>query len=978
MPELRDRLQATLEGTYALQRELGGGGMSRVFLAEELRLGRRVVVKVLSPEMAAGISAERFEREIRMAASLQQANIVPLLSAGDTNGLPYYTMPFVEGESLRARLAAGPQLALADVVRILGDVARALAYAHASGVVHRDVKPDNVLLSGGTAVVTDFGIAKALSASRLGQDGGSAGATLTQAGTSIGTPAYMAPEQAAGDPAVDHRADIYALGCLAYELLAGHAPFHGRSPQRILVAQLSEEPAPLAGLRPDVPAALTDLVMRCLAKDPAGRPQSADEVVAALNDVASGSGAARAATTTGGREHTRGRWRRATRVGTVASLVVVLAAAALGLHAYGWLPTSSLVSSGRLEEHDRLLIADFGVRDADSSVAHVVAEGVRVALGQSPTIRLVDATEVAAVLVRMQRPANARVDLELARAIAAREGVKAIVDGDVTALGQGFAISLRLVSADSGTVLARDQATAAGPSELVDTIDEMTRRLRGRIGESLRSVNASPPLARVTTPSYDALGLYTQASRLADIELAQAEAIPLLRQAVAIDTGFAMAWRKLGAVMWNLYHPPSAVDSVLERAFMLRDRLPERERYMTEGTYYYLGRGRDRAKSIAAYEALLRRGDSAASVRINLASRYTSRREFARAESLLMAEVRARPDGALAKGNLVNLLLWQGRLAEADSLNDEILRRLPNDGQAAVVHVGRPYRARRYEEYLRAVDSLRADAATPRVRLAATHEAGAAALITGRLGEFHRLRREEDDLGAALGTPRTPAILDSNQVARVEAWFRGEGDRAARRLDAALAAHPLETLAESDRPYLALATTYAMAGRPDRAREMLARRRRELRDTSLVRWQEPREQRVLGEIALAEGRARDALEAFERGDRWPDGPASQHPSEMHFGAGRAYDMLGMADSAIAAFERYLAWPSFSRTELDGYAVAGIHRRLGELHEARGEWEKAAAHYTAFVTLWKDADAELQPAVARVRERLARGSDVAGR
>jgi serine/threonine-protein kinase len=222
---------------------------------------------------------------IQLAASLQQANIVPIISAGDTKGLPYYTMPFVEGKSLRARLTGEGALPINTVVGVMRDVARALAYSHERGVVHRDIKPDNVLLSGGTAVVTDFGIAKAISAARAEPGGGS----LTQLGTSLGTPAYMSPEQAAGDPQVDHRADIYSLGCMAYELLTGKPPFHDRPPARILAAHITERPVPLATLRPDAPPALDDLVMRCLDKDPSRRPQSGDEIVQTLDTILSGS-----------------------------------------------------------------------------------------------------------------------------------------------------------------------------------------------------------------------------------------------------------------------------------------------------------------------------------------------------------------------------------------------------------------------------------------------------------------------------------------------------------------------------------------------------------------------------------------------------------------------------------------------------------------------------------------------------------------
>src|SRR5437764_2863100 len=257
--------------------------MSRVFLAEEVRLGRSVVVKVLPPEMAAGVSAERFEREIQLAAKLQHPHIVPLLTAGAKGDLLYYVMPHIAGESLRSRITHERALPVGETVRILRDVCDALAYAHGHGVVHRDVKPDNVLISGKPALVTDFGVAKAVSIS-------SGAGTLTSLGMALGTLAYMAPEQAAGDPNVDHRADLYAVGALGYELLAGRTPFGGLSPQGMLAAQVTATPDPVTQHRDSVPPALAALIMRCLAKHPADRPQNADEILGQLEAIATPTG----------------------------------------------------------------------------------------------------------------------------------------------------------------------------------------------------------------------------------------------------------------------------------------------------------------------------------------------------------------------------------------------------------------------------------------------------------------------------------------------------------------------------------------------------------------------------------------------------------------------------------------------------------------------------------------------------------------
>ena len=227
-----------LSPRYALERELSGAGMSHVFLAMETALGRRVVLKVVSHELAQSLSGERFRREIQMAAGLQHPHIIPVLTAGQVGDQLYYTMPFVQGESLRERLDREGELPIDETIRFLCDIARALSHAHRHGIVHRDIKPGNILIAEDQAQVTDFGLARALSGSA---DTG----VLTSAGLALGTPTYMAPEQAAADSAVDHRADIYALGVVAYEMLTGAPPFHGRTPQAMLVAHSIEPPVPV-------------------------------------------------------------------------------------------------------------------------------------------------------------------------------------------------------------------------------------------------------------------------------------------------------------------------------------------------------------------------------------------------------------------------------------------------------------------------------------------------------------------------------------------------------------------------------------------------------------------------------------------------------------------------------------------------------------------------------------------------------------
>lgn len=517
--DLREQLQRTLGDAYTIERELGGGGMSRVFTATERALGRTVVVKVIAPELAEGVSAERFAREIQLAASLQQANIVPLLSAGDAGGVPYYTMPFVQGESLRGRLASGTPLSISEGVGILRDVARALSYAHARGVVHRDIKPENVLLSHGAAVVTDFGIAKAVSAARTM----SGGATLTQAGTSIGTPAYMAPEQVAGDPKVDHRADLYAWGCLAYEVFSGAPPFVRDTPQRVLAAHLAEEPAPLAVRRANLPLSLANLVMRCLAKDPAQRPANADEILRDL-DAAFTPGATSA-------ERPASERGRATRrnllIGAVAIAVVATAAFVVTRnHAR----TTSSPSAALDRSVAVLPLANLSGDKADDYFGVGLSEDITRALSKNG-VRVIGRVSAGALQAKGMDE----------RAIARQLGVGSLLTGSVQRADGQIRINVSLVAAADGAVRWTEKYDRP-LTNMFAVQDEIARSVADMLLGALGGARAATA-TRMETADPEAYALFLQGQVLFNRRTAQSlnQAISLFERATTRDPKFARA-----------------------------------------------------------------------------------------------------------------------------------------------------------------------------------------------------------------------------------------------------------------------------------------------------------------------------------------------------------------------------------------------------------------------------------------------------
>src|SRR5213593_267129 len=780
--------------------------MSCVFLAEEVRLGRQVVVKVLPPEMAAGVNVDLLGDDILLAAKLQHPHIVPLLTAGASGDLLCYIMPHIEGESLRARIAHERELPVGETIRILHDVCDALAYAHGHGIVHRDVKPDNVLLSGKHALVTDFGVAKAVSSS-------TGPGTLTSLGMALGTPAYMAPEQAAGDPAVDQRADLYAVGALGYELLAGRPPFSGMSPQGLLAAQVTTTPDPVTLHRDSVPPALAALIMRCLAKHPADRPQSAEELLVRLEAMAtptggitpqqaavsSGTAAAlrrahpvRVATLfgfaalgvltlayllvhglglpdwafagavglaaaglpvmlwTGVIERRRalagstGRaavpagvqrwvtWRRALLGGAAAfGLLGLCTAAYMAMRLLGIGPVGTLVASGVLAQRDRLVLADFENRTADSTLGPSLTEALRVDLAQSGVIRLLDVATVGQALGRMGRPPSTPLDLAVARELAQREGAKGVVRGQIDPLGRGYVVSAELVGAADGAALVSLRETAQDDGAIIAAVDRLSGKLRERIGESLKTIRASDPLEQVTTRSLEALRKYSQgvrASDAADME----RAATLLEEAIALDTTFAMAYRKLAVVLSNSGGAQSRITAAATQAFRHRDRLTAFERDLAEA-YYYTRVDYDPAKTEAAYRAALEQQPENGVALNNLALVFNGLRRFSEAESLAVRGLAIAPTQWALYVNAMQAQIGQGKYADA-------ARTLASLAQRAPGHPLRPFlraflaSARR--EYDSAEAETRALAQTARDPTWQASTAGALAainLVRGKL-----------------------------------------------------------------------------------------------------------------------------------------------------------------------------------------------------------------------------------------------------
>jgi tetratricopeptide (TPR) repeat protein/tRNA A-37 threonylcarbamoyl transferase component Bud32 len=956
MSSVSDQLQRALGTAYRIERELGGGGMSHVYLAEEVALGRRVVIKVLPPDMAASVSVDRFRREIQLAAQLRHPGIVPLLTAGADGDLLWYVMPYVEGESLRTRLARGP-LPIDEAVRLWRDLLEALEYAHGRGIVHRDIKPENLMLTGRRAVTLDFGVAKAVTAST-----GAGGMTMTGVGLAIGTPAYMAPEQAAGDGNVDARADLYAAGLVLYEMLAGRGPFEARTPAEMMAAQIATVPGDIRTRRPEVSEALAATLMQCLAKTPEQRPMTAAAVLAQLDMVATRSGAT-AATPRAGR-------RRGVQVGAVA--FVVLAGAA-----FAWWRTrgaredapsantfASLADSSRLQVAFLPVVAE----PQDSVLARTLVSAQIKSLQGDRRILLQTPDQIASIAASVNYPATASTDS--LKTLYRDLGIHAYVVHTIARTGNGALLVAEGYATKNDSVLFRVEAPANSAADLSNATATLTR---GTLAEALHGfgkVTRPESSGRLFGTTAEAAKIYLEAQEYG-VRRDYLTVARKMRLALSIDSNFVQAWTDLAAAVGNGTYSVAERLEAERQAYRLRERTPLKAARVYNEALYLRDIG-DLEGALAAAKEGVRQFPQDLDLQNVLGSIYRQRRDFELAARqyriIAEGELRTRQI-SVGPSNLATALIQLGRVTEAESLSrhaDSVVGRLTVNTAAIRFLLAQ---AKYDVEGIAQSGGDRLSLATSeQMRLPGYTSLRSAMAMSGRLDSASRLEAKRRDIVQK----QVYRLLGVQSIAN-DAWRRAAllGDQAGAKaaLDAGLAEWKWTDLPTLDRGYSNIIAARLATGEIAEARRLADEWERGV-PKEFARVQRPLIETARGEIALESGNAREALAHFRAGDV---GPCVSCAFPRY---ARAYDAIKQSDSTIYWYEQYLATPTLN-ADVDARELPRAYRRLGELYEAKGDTKRAIQRYSDFVELWKNADPALQPLVKDVRDRIARLQRKAG-
>lgn len=938
--------------------------MGEVYLAQDTgKLGREVAVKFLPAEVAADPQRlQRFELEASTVAGLTHQNIVAVYDFGEEGAARFVVTEYVDGSTLRRHMAEH-RLKLHEVLDIGVQIASALDAAHRAGVVHRDIKPENVMLRRDhTVKVLDFGLAKPFEADAEADVDTEAGTRMmanTSPGTILGTVAYMSPEQSRGEH-VDARSDIWSLGVVLYEMLAGRRPFDGKDIHREIIAIQEQEPAPLARLVEGVPERLEEIVLKAVSKDPDDRYQTAKDLLIDLKhlrrkldlDAELGrTGPLELRTLTDAQTHTHDAARTdahahaRTTLSTeyivtgikrhkTAALAAVVALAAAATVLFFFLPGRRAQG---LTEKDSILLADFVNTTGDAVFDGTLKQALAVQLGQSPFLNIYPEERVREALRFMGRPPDERLTRDVAREICERQGLKALLAGSISNLGSNYVVTLEAVNARTGEAIAREQAEAESKEQVLGRLGAAATRLREHLGESLASVQKyDAPIDKVTTSSLDALKAYSlgneQRGRGNPIEAAS-----LYKRAVELDQNFALAYAVLSVLYANSGEAQLAQEYAA-KAFELRDRVSERERfYISEKYYSYVTGEKEKALEVLQTWKQTYPRDIVPHVNIgvyySLVGRYDKTLEESR-EALSID-----PTSDSARANVIDSFIALGRYEEAASATEELFGRAPDSpayhyfqtklalirgdtervAQEAEWYAGKPYE----------VDFLN-------VQVAATAAAG-------QLRRSIELARREEEVFKGRDMKDNAALVEAG-VAETEAYF-GDCKRAVE-----AAARGLSV--SRGRPALVTAgLAFSLCGDAARARASVEELSRRYPKDSITNGIWLPLIRAASDVRRGDGAA--TVESLRPAERYELGDTLTFRAT--YLRGHAHLLRRDGAAAAAEFQKIL-----DRRGIDPFSPLYVLARLGLARAAvlSNDLPRARAAYQDFLAAWKDADPDL--------------------